>query len=305
MSTSDIFDIHHDVHERLSELTKSKNMPHILLHGPSGSGKRNAIRHFLYELYGPSALKTRKEVKDSINITSSIFHIEVSLRENLHLDDKVLIRDIMREIASTGSIIGMCHRLIILNNADMMSKAAQAAMRVFMEKYAFSCRFILVCRIPNNMIDAIRSRCLNIRIPSLTDVEMGIVLDDNICPSLKQSIIKESEGDIHRMNVLSKSNGKSTWNECINTVTTIIYTDRTPRGVLKIRDMFYDLISADILGYVIIDHLVKNIVEYVEEDSKKWEIIQLGSLYDNRLSMGKNQMIHLEAFSAKIMSILN
>ena len=56
--------------------------------------------------------------------------------------------------------------MLVLNEVDKLSKEAQHSLRRTMEKYSAACRLILCCNSASKVIEAVRSRCLNIRINS-------------------------------------------------------------------------------------------------------------------------------------------
>lgn len=56
-------DFHPDVTKRLKNLASSDDLPHLLVYGPSGAGKKTRIMALLRELYGDGALKVRLEHK--------------------------------------------------------------------------------------------------------------------------------------------------------------------------------------------------------------------------------------------------
>ena len=43
--------IHTDIKKRLDYFLEIKKIPHIIFHGPSGSGKRSLVYHFLDKIY--------------------------------------------------------------------------------------------------------------------------------------------------------------------------------------------------------------------------------------------------------------
>ncbi len=62
--------------------------------------------------------------------------------------------------------------MVILTEADRLTRDAQAALRRTMEKHSTTCRLILVCNNPSKVIDPVRSRCLGIRVPAPTVRDM-------------------------------------------------------------------------------------------------------------------------------------
>lgn len=63
--------------------------------------------------------------------------------------------------------------VLVLNEVDKLSREAQHSLRRTMEKYSSSCRLILCCNSSSKVTEAIKSRCLNVRInaPSQEEVQ--------------------------------------------------------------------------------------------------------------------------------------
>lgn len=63
-------------------------------------------------------------------------------------------------------------KVVVFNEADNLSRGAQAALRRTMEKYMSNLRVILCCTVTSKIISPIRSRCLMIRVaaPKTNDV---------------------------------------------------------------------------------------------------------------------------------------
>jgi replication factor C subunit 3/5 len=62
--------------------------------------------------------------------------------------------------------------VVILNEADSLSKDAQHALRRTMEKYMANLRVILCCTSTSKIISPIRSRCLLVRVSAPTTEEV-------------------------------------------------------------------------------------------------------------------------------------
>jgi replication factor C subunit 3/5 len=58
-------------------------------------------------------------------------------------------------------------KLIILDEADMMTTAAQAALRRIIEQYTKNVRFCIICNYVNKITPAIQSRCTRFRFSPL------------------------------------------------------------------------------------------------------------------------------------------
>jgi replication factor C subunit 3/5 len=179
-------DYHDNISDRLKRLATSEDLPHLLIYGPSGAGKKTRVMALLKELYGPSALKTRLEHKSfkhpnnttkvEITTVASNYHIEMN-PSDVGNNDRLVVQELIKEIAmyrlaDTNS--QKQFKCVVLVEVDQLSKHAQHALRRTMEKYSSSCRLILCCNSPSKVIDPLRSRCLGIRIgaPTLDEVHI-------------------------------------------------------------------------------------------------------------------------------------
>lgn len=69
-----------EIAKNLKYLAAEKDCPHILLYGPSGSGKKTLIAGVLRELYGPAAEKIKTENKIwKANVQGGSSSVEVEL----------------------------------------------------------------------------------------------------------------------------------------------------------------------------------------------------------------------------------
>jgi len=102
------------------------------------------------------------------------------------------------------------HKIIILDEADSMTSAAQQAMRRTMELFSSTTRFCLACNISTKIIEAIQSRAAILRYTRLTNEQVLEVLL-KVCQSEKisytndglESILFTAEGDMrHALNNL-------------------------------------------------------------------------------------------------------
>ena len=126
-----------DTKKIFQAIVKTGEIPNLLLHGTSGTGKTTVAKALCNQLKC-----------DWIMINGS--------NEGRLLDS---LRITIANYASTVSLSGG-KKVVIIDEADYMLKDhIQPAMRSFMEQFSNNCRFIFTCNYKNRIIPALHSRC--------------------------------------------------------------------------------------------------------------------------------------------------
>jgi replication factor C subunit 3/5 len=93
-----------------------------------------------------------------------------------------VVQRVIKEAASTQNIETKNNprqfKVVVISEADRLTRDAQAALRRTMEKYISGCRVIMVCENLNKIMAPIRSRCLNIRISAPNEENIAWALED-------------------------------------------------------------------------------------------------------------------------------
>eukprot|EP00793_Prasinoderma_coloniale_P004371 PRCOL_00000131-RA len=140
---------HKDIIETIERLTGEDRLPHLLLYGPPGTGKTSTILAVARQLYGANYQ----------NMT-----LELNASDDRKID---VVRNQIQDFASTRRIFSAGFKLIILDEADAMSKDAQFALRRVIERYTKNTRFCLICNQVSRIIPALQSRCTRFRFAPL------------------------------------------------------------------------------------------------------------------------------------------
>lgn len=101
-------------------------------------------------------------------------------------------------------------KLIILDEADAMTSAAQMALRRIMEKYTANTRFCIIANYTHKLSPALLSRCTRFRFSPLKEKDIKRIVDlvverenVNIASNAIDSLVTLSKGDMRRaLNVL-------------------------------------------------------------------------------------------------------
>ncbi len=82
------------------------------------------------------------------------------------------MREQIKQFAETRTLFSKGYKLIVLDEADMMTQAAQSALRRVIEQYTKNVRFCIICNYVNKIIPAIQSRCTKFRFSPLPVIEV-------------------------------------------------------------------------------------------------------------------------------------
>lgn len=170
-------------------------LPHLLFYGPPGTGKTSTIVALAREIYG----------KNYSNMV-----LELNASDDRGID---VVRNQIKDFASTRQIFSKGFKLIILDEADAMTNAAQNALRRIIEKYTKNTRFCILANYAHKLTPALLSRCTRFRFQPLPQDAIehriaNVLVHENIkiTDSAKKTLLKLSKGDMRRvLNVLQAS----------------------------------------------------------------------------------------------------
>jgi len=169
-----------EIVSRLKMFVQEKNLPHLLFVGPAGVGKTTSILALARDLYGPGYRS---------------FTLELNASDERGID---VIREKVKNFARTAAIASpVSFKILIMDEADSLTSAAQHALRRTMEIYTRTCRFCLIGNYSENIIDPIQSRCSIFRFSPLDEKDMKTYVM-NIVKKEQVKIIEEGLDAIYQ-----------------------------------------------------------------------------------------------------------
>ena len=299
----------------LKETITKRRYQHILLHGPSGTGKTSTIMACARELYGNK--------KDLMTI-----YINASEERGIEI-----VRTRIQQFVTTKNIFSDDNyfKLVILDEADAMTHDAQAILRKVIENYADTTRFCIICNYIKKISSALQSRCICYRfapimhkkiedkIMEISNSEKVKITQDGI-----KMIIKITRGDMRKAinilqsasltdtvidaNTIVKCTGYIT-NEDIDRIIKSLFTDefticyKTIYDICKINSYaLNDIITETtniIIGYITRDDNYDKRYDIIFENCDKTKLLDI--LYNTsniefNLISCVNDRIQLSAF---------
>jgi len=121
-----------------------------------------------------------------------------------------VVRNQIKNFASTMQIFSKGYKLIILDEADAMTNVAQNALRRIIEKYTKNTRFCILANYAHKLNPALLSRCTRFRFSPLTEISIKeniakVIIKENLTISedAESALLKLSKGDMRKaLNVL-------------------------------------------------------------------------------------------------------
>lgn len=214
---------HDDVKNLLITSIEKGDLPHLLFHGGSGTGKTSTVMALVMQLYGPK------------RINEKVLELNASDENGINV-----VRDKIIKFANI--VVGSADpkypspsfKIIILDEADSMTSEAQTALKKVMESTCEITRFVFICNYESKIIDAIKSRCADFRFSPIPDDLMieklkAIAQDEKMIveDDVFQTITDICEGDARRS---------------INTLQNIKYIPRK-KDVPVTKDDIYNITS--------------------------------------------------------------
>lgn len=286
--------------KRVREFVKSKNLPHLLLAGSPGTGKTTTALVVARELYGENGVRG--------NV------LELNASDDRGID---VIRNQIKEFAKLKSLAEIPYKIIILDEADSLTKEAQQALRRTMEKFSANCRFILACNEISKIIDPIQSRCVVFKFKGLKDEELKKVIENiekseqiKVTEDAKNLLVKISNGDLRRLinslqaaSSISKQIDEKSVNEILDFVNPSEIKEMIEHALkgdfMKARDrMIYVKTVRGLTSLEVLKEIYRQVLEMDIDPKLKVKFVDRIATVEFRLVEGSDEDIQLEALLA-------
>ncbi len=305
------------------------NFQHLIVYGPSGCGKEYLVNKLLEKIYGKNSVELKEveytvsgysNTKTKIMIKQSKHHIIIEPNSNGF--DKYLIQEIIQDYAKSELLNILKHRklfkVVVINKIDNLSYYAQASLRRTMEKYSSTCKFILISDQLSKIIEPLRSRCLMIRVPlpsneQILETLLHICQKENINIQYEKlaEIIGNSENKVNHAIWLLEMykygiKYEKNWEFVIDSISDTIVDPSIQNNkklytvMKKIREQFYILFITNVPTQLIIRKIMTKLIGKIQDLKLKYHIIDITSIFEQRLSQGTRHIIHMEAYIARL-----
>ena len=145
-----------DIIQTLKKFLDKNSLTHLIFYGTAGTWKTTCAKAIANFLYGDHKTGNILELNASDERGIDIVKEQIkSFCQTLNSFSNFNLR--------TNEKNSNFFKLVILDEADMMTTDAQSALRRIMEKYTNNVRFILICNQIHKIHPAVQSRCMRFR----------------------------------------------------------------------------------------------------------------------------------------------
>lgn len=278
----------------LKKMLDNESMPNMLFCGPPGTGKTTSIRAIARGIYKK-------------HYSSSVLELNASNERGIET-----VRSTIKAFANTVSFSNQM-KLVILDEADSMSRDAQNAMRRIIEDFSGNARFCFIVNYASRIIPAIQSRCTKFRFSpvrgniikerikdicqneDIQHTDEGIEILAEACNGDIRKMVNDIQGIVSCYGSITADNvyamngivDKKVFNDIYQILMTSSFA-QCKKECIFLKDKY----SIDC------ESLISNISEIVINslDKRKLEKLKLMSDIQYRLSLGCSQEIQLNAF---------
>ena len=284
------------IRDNLTRLMKHKNHPNILLYNVNDHKLMIQVLHNIYNITKDIIIQ-----KKNISYIQNNIYYEFNMKY-IKYKNKVEWLEILKDLIMTKDYYLNKKKIIILNNYSHLNFSIQNILKVIIEKN-YHITFILICEKITNILEAIKSRFIMIRIPNnLYYKKYKLLKDIKIDEYIKHK--NQSIEYIEQLKITNNLNENMLINNFIEWIF-LQFNMNEYNIIKKIKEISYLIISINISHTIFIIKLLEHLLQNSKIiNKKKYKIIYLMSDFDYKYIKSYYNMIHMENLLLGVYTII-
>lgn len=321
-SNEDEFVFNKDIISKINKLAELDDIPHIIINGNGGSGKKTMANYFIKAKYGKDELSIKNQIyeikhgtkKLDILIKYSSYYWQ--LNPSIYgVYDRTVIQELILDVIQSRPLMNnVKYHIIIIEDADKLTIECQQCFRRILEKEITNCRFIFLVNQEASLIEALNSRCIQLRLSAPSYEEVTAILEF-ICDNeginqnnIRKELTRNLKTEINLLQLISINPDYINNEELI--IDSII-TDITNSNINDfisviniIRLKLYDLLVDCIDPILIMKKIYRKLLITEIKSINFIKITELLIKYENSIKAGSKAIYHLEAFILNLINLI-
>jgi replication factor C subunit 3/5 len=285
-----------------------------------------------FSKYGPWHVKSTqitleipgKSETAPVYVTMSPYHYQID--PTIHsIYDRTLIQAFIAEVVRYKIVSGFPFRIIVIENADMLTVKAQESLRRTLETYIGACRFIFLCNREDKIIEPLYSRCVTVKCSAPTNEEVFQIIR-KIAPDISEEPLREISSSCERdlnmamkyveqfslrwhdegVRKFSRDDYDSIQRTCAGIVDMIIRGSDMDETITAVREEIYDLMTFCVNCQSLISRILSISIGRLpkSETDAIYDLCQVASQSDSTIRMSSKPVYHVEHFCLHLYRIV-
>ena len=303
--------IHYKIGYKIYKIISNKNHANIIIYGPKKSGKTLLTKTILNDILNID-ISTNKSSYKTIYYEKSNIHYYFDLQK---ISDDINLFYLIKEIVNKFNYYTNSYHYIILDNFEYLGDTMQNKFKVLFEKCLNTTKIIIMTSKYNNIIDPLKSRFINIRIPIHNTIDKILyfqnlfikhlfIIDDDI---LYKIIEKHNDLDFNFINILGYFKTKKIhgdiYDEIIGKYICIIKSDKNIcKKICDIKQLLY-LAKSVVNVNVFLRRLLSHLLNLNYNNEQKTMIVKEFTEYDIMINKSFRDLLCLEGLLIGVMGV--